>query len=159
MPRIKLKKQSIWLLFFMLLITTVAVAQVPASHPIPVINEYGMPAPFLLSWAGIWFFAAAGSIGSTFMKVGDVDMRFNKAHLAKPYLGFFTAISLCVLIAKGASPPSPALMFLAFVVGSGGAIVMQGLLVFLANMKNQAAIIKHTTGVQLEVPNDKEQSK
>ena len=86
MPKKRVKTSALWVFALMLMISTVAVAQVGDDTPKPILNSWGMTAPFLLSWLPVWIFSVLGGIGSIFVKVDNIDARFRYLYVAKPFL-------------------------------------------------------------------------
>lgn len=136
-----LKKQVLWLVAALLILMSAAVANVePTGRPVLVLNEYGVGAPFLVSWLPIWIFATAGGLGSLFFKIKSIDEHFRYLMIAKPFLGLFGAVSLCLLIATGVEPPRHVLSAYAFVAALLSAPILQALLAVASLPRNQAAL-------------------
>lgn len=139
---IQLNKNSLWVFGAALMsatVSTVAFAN-PEAHAV-VLNAYGMPAPLLLSWSVIWMFAIAGGIGSLFFKVPAIDQHFRYLLVAKPFLGVFGAMSLCLVLTAGREPPEGILSAYAFISALLSAPILQGLLAVVSIPKNQAEVL------------------
>lgn len=66
----------------MLMISTIAVAQVGDVEPKPILNSWGMTAPFLLSRLPVWIFCVLGGVGAIFVvtMLISVVIRKNSTH-------------------------------------------------------------------------------
>ena len=73
MPKKRVKTSALWAFALMLMISTIAVAQVGDAVPKPIVNQWGITAPFLTSWLPVWIFCMLGGIGSIFVKVDNID--------------------------------------------------------------------------------------
>ena len=96
MPKKRVKTSALWAFALMLLVSTVAVAKAGDVEPKPILNSWGMAAPFLLSWLPVWIFCMLGGIGSIFVKVDNIDARFRYLYVAKPFLGVLGGMSLSI---------------------------------------------------------------
>ena len=154
MPKKRVKTSALWVFVLMLLVSTVAVAQVGDDTPKPILNSWGMAAPFLLSWLPVWIFSVLGGIGSIFIKVGDIDSRFRWLYVAKPYLGTFSGMMLCVAVTDGRDPPEVILSSYGGLVSFVGALLMQFLAVLLSSPKNSLKVVNSVSPVQFELPDN-----
>ena len=152
MPKKRVKTSALWAFAIMLMISTVAVAQVGDDTPKPILNSWGMAAPFLLSWLPVWIFCVLGGIGSIFIKVGDIDDKFRWLYVAKPYLGTFSGMILCLAVTDGRDPPEVILSAYGGLVSFLGALIMQFLAVLLSSPKNSLAVVNKVSPVQFELP-------
>lgn len=148
---IKLKRRALWLFGVLLATMTAAAAQIPADTPIPIMNSYGMTAPFLISWLPIWAFAVAGGIGSLFFKIEAIDKNFRFLLIAKPFLGVFGALALCLVLASNTEPPAIALGAYAFIAALLSAPILQGLLTMASLPKNQAGLFNAINPLRFKV--------
>lgn len=148
-----IKKRVLWVFALVLLLMTHALANNTAigATTIIVVNQYGMPAPFLMSWIPIWVFVFAGGIGSVFIKMPELDKHFMYLALAKPFLGVFGGIALCLVVADGSEPPEIALTAYAFVAALLSAPILQGLLAVVAIPKNQANLINSVNPFKFKI--------
>ena len=152
MPKKRVKTSTLWVFALMLLVSTVAVAQAGDVEPKPVLNSWGMAAPFLLSWLPVWIFCVIGGIGSIFIKIGDIDDRFRWLYVAKPYLGIFSGIMLCVAVTDGRDPPEVILSSYGGVASFLGSAIMQFLAALLSSPKNSLAVVNKVSPVQFDLP-------
>lgn len=152
MPKKRIKTSALWAVALLLTISTVAVAQVADTAPKPIVNQWGIGAPFLISWAPIWLFCIAGGIGSIFIKIGDIDDKFRWLYVAKPYLGVFSGMILCIAVTDGRDPPEAILSAYGGLVSFLGSMIMQFLAVLLSSPKNSLAVINKVSPVQFELP-------
>ena len=155
MPKKRVKTSALWAFALMLMISTMAVAQVGDDTPKPIVNQWGITAPFLLSWLPVWIFSALGGIGSIFVKVGDIDDRFRWLYVAKPYLGTFSGMMLCIAVTDGRDPPEVVLSSYGGLVSFVGALLMQFLAVLLSSPKNSLKVVNSVSPVRFELPDDK----
>ena len=155
MPKKRVKTSALWVFALMLLISTMAVAQVGDDTPKPIVNQLGIAAPFLASWLPVWIFCIVGGIGSIFIKVGDIDSRFRWLYVAKPYLGTFSGMMLCIAVTDGRDPPEVILSSYGGLVSFVGALLMQFLAVLLSSPKNSLKVVNSVSPVQFELPDDK----
>ena len=152
MPKKRVKTSALWVFALMLMISTVAVAQVGDAAPKPIVNQWGITAPFLTSWIPVWIFCVIGGIGSIFIKIGDIDDRFRWLYVAKPYLGIFSGIMLCVAVTDGRDPPEVILSSYGGVASFLGSAIMQFLAALLSSPKNSLAVVNKVSPVQFELP-------
>ena len=152
MPKKRVKTSTLWAFALMLMISTVAVAQIGDTAPKPILNSWGMTAPFLLSWLPVWIFCVLGGIGSIFIKIGDIDDRFRWLYVAKPYLGIFSGIMLCVAVTDGRDPPEVILSSYGGVASFLGSAIMQFLAALLSSPKNSLKVVNSVSPVQFELP-------
>ena len=155
MPKKRVKTSTLWVFALMLMISTIAVAQVGDAVPKPIVNQWGIAAPFLASWLPVWIFCIVGGIGSIFIKVGDIDDRFRWLYVAKPYLGTFSGMMLCIAVTDGRDPPEVVLSSYGGLVSFVGALLMQFLAVLLSSPKNSLKVVNSVSPVQFELPDDK----
>lgn len=119
-----------------------------------------LPAPFLLSWVGVWVFSAAGGLCAAFVKIPEIDARFHYPSLAKAMLGLFTGVALCSFIDTFTETQSGLLTFFALGASLFSAPITAGAMVWLSNQKrmdkalNQLA--KRRTGVDVSLDSDEE---
>ena len=156
MPKKRVKTSALWAFALMLMISTIAVAQVGDVAPKPIVNQWGITAPFLLSWLPVWIFCVLGGIGSIFIKFSDIDDRFRWLYVAKPYLGTFSGMMLCIAVTDGRDPPEVVLSSYGGLVSFVGALLMQFLAVLLSSPKNSLKVVNSVSPVQFELPADKE---
>ena len=152
MPKKRVKTSTLWVFALMLLVSTMAVAQAGDVEPKPILNSWGMTAPFLLSWLRVWIFCVLGGIGSIFIKIGDIDDRFRWLYVAKPYLGIFSGIMLCVAVTDGRDPPEVILSSYGGVASFLGSAIMQFLAALLSSPKNSLKVVNSVSPVQFELP-------
>ena len=152
MPKKQVKTSALWVFALMLMISTVAVAQVGDAAPKPIVNQWGITAPFLTSWIPVWIFCVIGGIGSIFIKIGDIDDRFRWLYVAKPYLGIFSGIMLCVAVTDGRDPPEVILSSYGGVASFLGSAIMQFLAALLSSPKNSLKVVNSVSPVQFELP-------
>ena len=155
MPKKRIKTSALWAFALTLMISTIAVAQVGDAVPKPIVNQWGIAAPFLASWLPVWVFCIVGGIGSIFIKVGDIDDRFRWLYVAKPYLGTFSGMMLCIAVTDGRDPPEVVLSSYGGLVSFVGALLMQFLAVLLSSPKNSLKVVNSVSPVQFELPDDK----
>ena len=62
MPKKRVKTSTLWVFALMLLMSTIAMAQAGDVEPKPILNSWGITAPFLTSWLPIWIFCVLGGI-------------------------------------------------------------------------------------------------
>jgi len=115
-------------------------AAIAVSYPISALaaiplegREYA--APFLFSWVGVWVFSAAGGICAGFVRINDIDSKLYAAVFAKVFIGTFTGVSLCLLIASSTEPPEAALTFWAFFASLFSSPLVAGGLVYISNQR------------------------
>lgn len=154
MPKKRVKTSALWAFALLLMVSTVAVAQVGDVAHKPIVNQWGVTAPFLTSWLPVWIFSALGGIGSIFIKVGDIDDKFRWLYVAKPYLGTFSGIMLCIAVTDGRDPPEVILSSYGGLVSFVGALLMQFLAVLLSSPKNSLKVVNSVSPVQFELPDD-----
>ena len=152
MPKKRVKTSALWAFALMLLVSTVAVAKAGDVEPKPILNSWGMAAPFLLSWLPMWIFCVLGGIGSIFIKIGDIDDRFRWLYVAKPYLGIFSGIMLCVAVTDGRDPPEVILSSYGGLASFLGSAIMQFLAALLSSPKNSLKVVNSVSPVQFELP-------
>ena len=155
MPKKRVKTSTLWVFALMLMISTIAVAQAGDAAQNPIDNKWGIAAPFLASWLPVWIFCIVGGIGSIFIKVGDIDSRFRWLYVAKPYLGTFSGMMLCIAVTDGRDPPEVILSSYGGLVSFVGALLMQFLAVLLSSPKNSLKVVNSVSPVQFELPDDK----
>lgn len=142
---IYIKQRMLWLFALVLTIATQAMAAETSTHitaqTVIVVNKYGMGAPFLLSWLPIWIFAFAGGLGANFIKIPEIDKHFRYLLLAKPFLGLFGGIALCLLVSDGSEPPEVALTAYALGAALLSAPILQAAIAVVTIPKNQAGLL------------------
>lgn len=141
---IRIKGQVLWLFALALSVMTKAMAAdttMITAETVIVVNKYGMGAPFLISWLPVWIFALAGGIGANFIKIPEIDKHFRYLLIAKPFLGLFGGIVLCLFVSDGSEPPQIALTGYAFIASLLSAPILQVLLAVVTIPKNQAGIL------------------
>lgn len=137
---ISINKQMLWLVALLLILMTAAVANTGRPPSTVALNDYGVGAPFLKSWLPIWIFAAAGGAGSLFFKIDQIDKHFRWLMIAKPFLGLFGALSLCLVLAVGVEPQPPIMSAYAFLAALMSAPLLQALLAVASLPRNQAEL-------------------
>ena len=152
MPKKRVSLSALWAFMLMLMISTVAVAQVGDDTPKPVLNSWGMAAPFLLSWLPVWIFSAFGGIGAIFVKVGNIDTRFRYLYVAKPYLGVLGGMSLSIAMTDGRDPPEVILSTYAAISSFLSSAILQFVLVLMSSPKNSLKVVNSVSPVQFELP-------
>lgn len=156
MPKKRVKQSSLWLFALLLTISTVAVAQVGDATHKPIVNQWGMTAPFLTSWIPVWVFSTLGGIGSIFVKVDNIDARFRSLYIAKPFLGVLGGMALSIAMTDGRDPPEVILSTYAAISSFLSSAILQFVLVLLSSPKNSLAVVNKVSPVQFELPEDKE---
>lgn len=152
MPKKRVKTSAIWVFALLLTISSIAVAQVSSDVPKPIINQWGITAPFLLSWLPVWVFCMLGGIGSIFVKVDNIDARFRYLYVAKPFLGVLGGMSLSIAMADGRDPPEVILSTYAAISSFLSSAILQFVLVLLSSPKNSLAVVNKVSPVQFELP-------
>ena len=152
MPKKRVKTSTLWVFALMLLVSTVAVAQAGDDTPKPILNSWGMAAPFLLSWLPVWIFCILGGIGSIFVKVDNIDARFRYLYVAKPFLGVLGGMSLSIAMTDGRDPPEVILSTYAAISSFLSSAILQFVLVLLSSPKNSLAVVNKISPVQFELP-------
>ena len=152
MPKKRVKTSALWAFALMLLVSTVAVAKAGDVEPKPILNSWGMAAPFLLSWLPVWIFCMFGGIGSIFVNVGNMDTRFRYLYVAKPYLGVLGGMSLSIAMTDGRDPPEVILSTYAAISSFLSSAILQFVLVLLSSPKNSLAVVNKISPVQFELP-------
>lgn len=159
---IRIKKRVLWLFAAVLSVMTKTAASANAAQitaeTVIVVNRYGMSAPFLMSWIPVWLFALAGGVGANFIKIPDIDKHFRYLMLAKPFLGLFGGLTLCVFISDGGDPPQAAMTGYAFIAALLSAPILQALLVVTTIPRNQAGLFNSINPFKFKivVADDKE---
>lgn len=138
----------------MLMISTIAVAQVSEPLPKPILNQWGMTAPFLMSWLPVWLFCFAGGVGSIFVKVDNIDARFRYLYVAKPFLGLLGGMSVCIAMTDGRDPPEVILSAYGAISSFLSSAILQFVLVLLSSPKNSLAVVNRMSPVQFELPDN-----
>ena len=155
MPKKRIKTSALWAFALMLTISTIAVAQVGDVAPKPIVNQWGITAPFLTSWLPVWIFSALGGIGSIFVKVDNIDARFRYLYVAKPFLGILGGMSLSIAMTDGSDPPEVILSTYAAISSFLSSAILQFVLVLLSSPKNSLKVVNSVSPVQFELPDDK----
>lgn len=156
MPKKRIKTSALWAFSVLLMTSTIVVAQVSTDMPKPITNQWGMTAPFLLSWIPIWVFSVCGGIGSIFVKVDNIDARFRSLYIAKPFLGVLGGMSLSLAMTDGRDPPEVILMTYSALASFLSSAILQFLLVLLSSPKNSLAVVNKVSPVQFELPDNTE---
>ena len=141
MPKKRVKTSALWGFALMLMISTIAVAQVGDAVPKPIVNQWGITAPFLTSWLPVWIFSALGGIGSIFVKVDNIDARFRYLYVAKPFLGVLGGMSLSIAMTDGRDPPEVILSTYAAISSFLSSAILQFVLVLLSSPKNSLKVV------------------
>lgn len=152
MPKKRVRTSAIWVFALLLTISSIAVAQVSSDVPKPIINQWGITAPFLLSWLPVWIFCMLGGIGSIFVKVDNIDARFRYLYVAKPFLGVLGGMSLSIAMTDGRDPPEVILSTYAAISSFLSSAILQFVLVLLSSPKNSLAVVNKVSPVQFELP-------
>ena len=152
MPKKRVKTSVLWAFALMLTISTIAVAQVGDVSPKPIVNQWGITAPFLTSWLPVWIFSALGGIGSIFVKVDNIDARFRYLYVAKPFLGVLGGMSLSIAMTDGRDPPEVILSTYAAISSFLSSAILQFVLVLLSSPKNSLKVVNSVSPVQFELP-------
>ena len=152
MPKKRVKTSAIWVFALLLTISSIAVAQVSSDVPKPIINQWGITAPFLTSWLPVWIFCMLGGIGSIFVKVDNIDARFRYLYVAKPFLGVLGGMSLSIAMTDGRDPPEVILSTYAAISSFLSSAILQFVLVLLSSPKNSLAVVNKVSPVQFELP-------
>lgn len=117
------------------------IAALAASYPFSVwassqiIESRVLPAPFLLSWTGVWVFAIAGGLCAAFVKIPEIDIRFYYPSLAKALIGIFSGVALSLFIDVFTDTQSGALPIFALLAGLFSAPLVAGTQVWISNQK------------------------
>ena len=154
MPKKRVKTSAIWVFALLLTISSIAVAQVSSDVPKPIINQWGITAPFLMSWLPVWIFCMLGGIGSIFVKVDNIDTRFRYLYVAKPFLGVLGGMSLSIAMTDGRDPPEVILSTYAAISSFFSSAILQFVLVLLSSPKNGLKVVNSVSSVQFELPDD-----
>ena len=152
MPKKRVKTSALWAFALMLTISTVAVAQASSAAHAPIVNQWGITAPFLTSWLPVWIFSALGGIGSIFVKVDNIDSRFRYLYVAKPFLGVLGGMSLSIAMTDGRDPPEVILSTYAAISSFLSSAILQFVLVLLSSPKNSLAVVNKVSPVKFELP-------
>ena len=152
MPKKRVRTSAIWVFALLLTISSIAVAQVSSDVPKPIINQWGITAPFLMSWLPVWIFCMLGGIGSIFVKVDNIDARFRYLYVAKPFLGVLGGMSLSIAMTDGRDPPEVILSTYAAISSFLSSAILQFVLVLLSSPKNSLAVVNKVSPVQFELP-------
>lgn len=139
---VRLRRGALWLFFaLLLLISSAAAAAIPATNgPEVVITHYVLTAPFIPSWISIWFFSLMGGIGALFFKIDSIDREFRLLFIAKPFLGLFGAMAMCLILSGDTDPPEAALSAYGFFAALLSAPLLQALLAVASSKPNQAEL-------------------
>ena len=152
MPKKRVKTSALWAFALLLMVSTVAVAQVGDVAHKPIVNQWGVTAPFLTSWLPVWIFSALGGIGSIFVKVDNIDARFRYLYVAKPFLGVLGGMSLSIAMTDGRDPPEVILSTYAAISSFLSSAILQFVLVLMSSPKNSLAVVNKVSPVQFELP-------
>ncbi len=152
---LKIKLKRLWWLSLVAMVASYPFSSWAASQ---AIQGRVLPAPFLLSWLGVWVFAAAGGVCAAFVRIPEIDGRFYHPSVAKSLLGLFSGVAICSLIDNFTDTQSGALAFFAFFASIFSAPLAAGIMVWLSNQKridkalNQA--VRSRTGVDTSIDSD-----
>ena len=152
MPKKRVKTSTLWVFALMLLVSTMAVAQAGDVETKPILDSWGVTAPFLLSWLPVWIFCLLGGIGSIFVKVDNIDTRFRYLYVAKPFLGVLGGMSLSIAMTDGRDPPEVILSTYAAISSFLSSAILQFVLVLLSSPKNSLKVVNSVSPVQFELP-------
>lgn len=97
----------------------------------------GLPAPFTISWSGVWLFALMGGIAASFIKIDDIDRHLRHPLLAKMSIGVTAGVVLAVFINQDTVPPPPTLIVWAFIGSVLSSPIVAGFLVYISNQNRQ----------------------
>tara|TARA_R110002073_G_scaffold336570_1_gene535632 strand:- start:2621 stop:3034 length:414 start_codon:yes stop_codon:yes gene_type:complete len=117
-----------------------------------------LPAPFLLSWTGVWVFSTAGGLCAAFVKIPEIDKSFNYPPFAKFLIGLFSGVALSLAVNSFSEAQSGALPLFALLAGLFSAPLVAGTMVWISNQKrinktlNQA--VRTRTGLDTSVDSD-----
>lgn len=140
------------------------VAALAASYPISawaadqLIEARVLPAPFLLSWTGVWVFSAAGGLCAALVKIPEIDKSFSYPPLAKFLIGLFSGVALSLAVNNFNEAQSGALPLFALLAGLFSAPLVAGTMVWISNQKrinktlNQA--VRSRTGIDTSINDD-----
>ena len=140
------------------------IAALAASYPISawaadhIIEAGVLPAPFLLSWTGVWVFATAGGLCAAFVKIPEIDKSFYYPSLAKALIGVFMGVALSLALNTFSEARSGALPLFALLAGLFSAPLVAGTMVWISNQKrinktlNQA--VRSRTGIDTSLDDD-----
>ncbi|NYR09624.1 hypothetical protein [Psychrobacter sp. BI730] len=140
------------------------VAALAASYPISawaadqLIGAKVLPAPFLLSWTGVWVFSTAGGLCAAFVKIPEIDKSFNYPPFAKFLIGLSSGVALSVAVNTFNEAQSGALPLFALLAGLFSAPLVAGTMVWISNQKrinktlNQA--VRKRTGLDTSLDDD-----
>jgi len=140
------------------------IAALAASYPISawaaeqLIEARVLPAPFLLSWTGVWVFATAGGLCAAFVKIPEIDKSFNYPPFAKFLIGLFSGVALSLAVNNFSEAQSGALPLFALLAGLFSAPLVAGTMVWISNQKrisktlNQG--VRRTTGIDTSLDDD-----
>ncbi len=126
------------------------VAALALTYPVSVyaaiqLEGRDYTAPFLFSWLGVWVFSLAGGICASFVRIADIDSKLYAAIFAKMFIGTFSGVALCLLIAANAEPPEAALTFWAFAASLFSAPLATGALVYISNQRRLDSIFNRVS--------------
>ena len=152
---LKIKFWQLWL---------ACIAALAASYPVSawaadqLIQSRVLPAPFLLSWTGVWVFATAGGLCAALVKIPEIDKSFNYPPFAKFLIGLFSGVALSLAVNNFNEAQSGALPLFALLAGLFSAPLVAGTMVWISNQKrinktlNQA--VRSRTGIDTSVDDD-----
>lgn len=126
------------------------VAALALTYPVSVyaaiqLENRAYTAPFLFSWLGVWVFSIAGGICASFVRITDIDSKLYAAIFAKMFIGTFSGVALCLLIAANAEPPEAALTFWAFAASLFSSPLATGALVYISNQRRLDSIFNRVS--------------
>lgn len=105
-----------------------------------MLDLQGLPAPFSLSWLGVWIFVFIGGLASAFIKIKDIDDRLLHPFIAKPLIGMVSGMAIAIFINQNTEPPPPTLLFWALVGTFISTPIVTGLLVFISDQDRQNSV-------------------
>ena len=140
------------------------IAALAASYPIiawsveVAAQSRILPVPFQLDWMGVWVFAIAGGLCAAFVKIPEIDSRFNYPPFAKFLIGLSSGVALSVAINTFNGAYSEVLPLFALLAGLFSAPLVAGTMVWIGNQKrinkalNQA--VRQRTGIDTSIDDD-----
>lgn len=102
----------------------------------------GLPAPFSISWLGVWVFAFFGGLASAFIRINDIDVKLSYPIIAKTLIGTVSGVAMAMMINGQAEPPPINLAFWAFMGSICSTPIITGFLVFISDQKRQNELYK-----------------
>ena len=118
-----------------------------------------LPAPFLIEWIGVWFFAIGGGICAAFVKMEQIDKRFYYPALAKFLIGVFSGVAISLFIETFINTRMGFLTFGALFASLFSAPTAAGVMAWLSKQdridKALDGYVKQKTGIDVSL-DDKE---